>query len=98
MEVLELLERLKERELLLKFPLGDPEAFLSLQEKKRELLLKLSSFNYCDFEPYADLVKEVKELQDQIKPLLLSNLFFCRSPLGSSLRGKLTEREERTLF
>ncbi len=71
----------KERELLLKFPLGEPKEFLELQEEKREVLSKLSHFEEKDFKDLKELVKEVKELNEEVRALLTNNYSFIRELL-----------------
>jgi len=89
----------KERELLIKFPLGEPEEFLSLQEEKRELLLKLSSLEAEELEPFKELIEEIKEVQELSKPLLLSNLSFIEEVLGElAPRETYGPSEGKSLF
>lgn len=76
----ELYER--ERELLVRFPLGEPDEFLALQEEKRELLLELSSHTPEEFEPYRELVEEIARLHEVVRSLLVSNLSFIQELLG----------------
>ncbi|RKQ61731.1 hypothetical protein C7457_1176 [Thermovibrio guaymasensis] len=77
-ETLEELKRVcqRERELLIKFPQGDPEEFLSLQEEKRKLLTKLSQYDLEEIKPFEEIVREIKEIQESVKALLLSNITF----------------------
>ncbi|WP_457681190.1 hypothetical protein [Thermovibrio sp.] len=93
MEVRELLLKLlgllkRERELLINFPSGEPEEFLSLQEEKRELLAELSKFEPSDFKQHLELVSEVKEVQSRVRVLLISNLNFIEG-----LFSELFQRE-----
>ncbi len=71
----------RERETLLKFPLGEPKEFLKLQEEKREVLSKLASFEGREFKDLKELVREVKELNQEVKALLINNYSFTKELL-----------------
>jgi len=73
----ELVELLKEeKKSLLSFTLENPESFTKLQERKKELLLKLSQLDREDFKEHLELVEEVKSLHEEVKALLLNNISF----------------------
>ncbi len=71
----------RERELLLKFPLGEPQEFLELQKEKRKVLSKLSSLEKKDFSDLKELVKEIKELNEEVKALITNNYSFIKELL-----------------
>lgn len=81
MELKKLLLELKslleeERELLLSFPLKDVDRFEKVQEEKKELLLKISSFEKEKVEMERELLLEIQKLNASITALITNGLSF----------------------
>jgi len=53
-----------------------PQKVEDIQERKKELLLKLSQLDREDFKEHLELVEEVKGLHEEVKALLLNNISF----------------------
>ncbi len=66
----------EERELLLVFPLKDLDRFKKIQEEKRELLLKISSFSKEEVEREKELLVEIHRLNTSISALVSNGLSF----------------------
>jgi flagellar biosynthesis/type III secretory pathway chaperone len=73
----------EEKKHLLKFPWDEPEAYVKIQEKKRELLLKVSQLERKELEGKEELLKEIKTLNEEIKRLLINNLEFIEEVLSA---------------
>jgi len=88
MEVLKELKELliKERDELLKFPIGSADELLKIEEEKRELLLKISALKPEELKPHVETVREIKELHAQVKELIVANLTFIEE-IFKELKG-----------
>ncbi len=105
MGVRELLEELKElleeeRQLLLSFPVKDVKRFEEIQERKRELLLKISSFEREEVEKERELLLEIFRLNSTISALVVNGLSFFeeieRELFGDSIT--YTDKTSQNLF
>ena len=105
MKIRELLQILKslleeERKLLLSFPIKDVKRFEEIQERKRELLLKISSFEKEEVEKERELLLEIFRLNSTVSALVVNGLSFFeeieRELFGDSIT--YTDKASQNLF